>query len=444
MKKWSNSIKHFFEFLLLELLTISVLISLFSLNQQVIKNGQSDPADTTSQKGQSIQSTGIYNSYPPPIVTLTPSSKNSDFQKCNFKDNSKFQNETSTATFKFDPPIVVLQSKSNIDLVNWISENKSVLLLRDLPESGQQEIGVFDVDLKVFRSFAERKSLSSKPVWVPSLKSVLFTTNLAGETQHKIDGELWISRGDPRNIQKISQNLSNLELGLENKNNQIAFWSVDNLNLVNQLLEVSKVGQITATQLTSQKQASFPIIPSKMAFRPTTTQLALYNNYNILIIDPLQTDVCKIDLGANLKTPIWSPFIYWSSDGRYLAIIKAEGNTPFLYSDLAIYDTANDELKIIKIGAEIQGKHYVTDVAWGPDNRHLLAISEIIDINGKRISGVNLVDAQEKKSQPILSGYELGGGDWDTNMAWSTDGRNLMVACPTETEEKLCLVNVQT
>ena len=74
---------------------------------------------------------------------------------------------------------------------------------------------------------------------------------------------------------------------------------------------------------------------------------------------------------------------HWSPNGRYLAVVRTKGGLPIDFSDLIVLDTTTGKLyqtdatKFVPSDLGLQGKHYISDVAWAPDNQHLAAIGRV-------------------------------------------------------------------
>jgi len=144
----------------------------------------------------------------------------------------------------------------------------------------------------------------------------------------------------------------------------------------------------------------------------------------------------------------WAVKAHWSSDGRYLAIIRAMvSSSPVSLTDLAVLDTGTGNLITIGVIPQEMGKkHYVDDFVWAPDNRHLLAIGHVPSFQNTGqagISGLYLVDFISGQSVNLLSAYTFYANMSQNNLAWSPDGSRLLIRCPTYEEDRVCLISVQ-
>jgi len=123
----------------------------------------------------------------------------------------------------------------------------------------------------------------------------------------------------------------------------------------------------------------------------------------------------------------------WSPNGRYLAIVRGWGYSPHGdFSDLDVLDTLTGKQYIQAFSPDVKGMHFVTDIAWAPDNYHLVAIGQVSAFPhcaSKCMEDVNrlyLVDFISGKAdllfphsnfpatwrEPIWHGHQMGQKYW--------------------------------
>lgn len=176
----------------------------------------------------------------------------------------------------------------------------------------------------------------------------------------------------------------------------------------------------------------------------------LYNNGSInemggytFILDADTGRVCKLNFGG------WADRAQWSSDGRYLAIVRlVDYSFPIGSSDLTVLDTTTGKLYTIGVIPQ-GGEHYVHDFAWAPDNRHLLVLGSVPPSqdagHGATLHhALYLVDFVSGQSDQILPEYKMFFADGApmNNFAWSPDGSKLLIRCP-YLADRICLISVQ-
>jgi Tol biopolymer transport system component len=184
-----------------------------------------------------------------------------------------------------------------------------------------------------------------------------------------------------------------------------------------------------------------------MAWQPNTSLVFLYSDGSGLemggytfILNVSTGQICELDLGG------WAANAHWSSDGRYLAIIKAtEYTSPVNVLDMAILDTVTGELFTNGVIPQAtEGERYVYDFTWAPDNRHLLAVGSTSSQNNQNDNGVHelyLLDFMSSEVVSILPEYSKF---FSSGLAWSPDGSRLIIRCPIPTKgDRVCLISIQ-
>ena len=140
----------------------------------------------------------------------------------------------------------------------------------------------------------------------------------------------------------------------------------------------------------------------------------------------------------------------WSPNGRYLAIVRGWGYFPHGdFSDLDVLDTLTGKQYIQAFSPDVKGMHFVTDIAWAPDNYHLVAIGQVSAFPhcaSKCMEDVNrlyLVDFISGKADLLFPSFQFSSDMEGTNLAWSPDGSKILATCWDGSESRLCLVPVQ-
>jgi hypothetical protein len=128
--------------------------------------------------------------------------------------------------------------------------------------------------------------------------------------------------------------------------------------------------------------------------------------------------------------------VKWSPDGRYLAMTTSVSRPGefMVFSHLAVLDTFTGEIYQPELGM-----HYVEEIQWMPDSKHLTTLG-IIGLNRESfpIQNLALVNVTERGFRIALPDYDFGG----ESMVLSSDGATLAVRCPAAGKDRLCLVSV--
>ena len=181
-----------------------------------------------------------------------------------------------------------------------------------------------------------------------------------------------------------------------------------------------------------------------MAWQPGTPLIFLYSDGEkgggyTFMLNADTGQVCELDFGG------WVVSLQgarWSTDGRYLAIKRA---TNFNETDLTLLNTLTGEITTLGGMPEgMEGKFYVYDFIWAPDNLHLLAIGEIYTpTDNQSETGLYLVDSLSGQSIHIVPENKKFVFSNENNFAWSLDGSKIAIHCPSQTVDQICLIAVQ-
>lgn len=378
--------------------------------------------------------------YPPP--DQTPESVR--LPLCQFNGNSVPKITTASLDdYIFSDPQMVHVSPGNIGLVDWLPDNQLVLLTRDDSDKNLQTIELFNPQNGESQIYAERRNVPAPPIWLPGLKAVAYSDmKVLDATKQPVvfTRQLWISQGVGNKAQSIADNVSSFYLDADPNTNQIAYLIDRQLSLQNTELNITHAVNFDPNAWESPKESGqIQPLYYAMAWRPGSVQIAFYNENRFLILDTNTGEACEVDLDG------WASVARWSPNGRFLAMVRTNGPMPDKYSDLAVLDATTGTFYTSQIAPELNGQHYVTDIAWAPDSRHLIALGEVRENSQgeKQNRGLYFVDFASGQSIHLSLEQSFGGGWWGSNMVWSPDGSKLLVACPTEKEERLCLILVQ-
>ena len=353
----------------------------------------------------------------------------------------------------FSEPQVALTSPVNLDIVEWLPDNRQVLLMRDIPGKGQQSIEIFDSQIGDTQVYAIRTALSdAPPSWASELSAVVYPDmnilkNDKANSHSSTTRQVWVSQGNPADVRLIADNLAQFYVAVKPGGRQMSYLSDKQLSKRN--ASIASLPSLPSLPF-DLTQWSVPLASFQATWRPGTSQIFLYNTSYVpsipgytFLLDVDSGQICDLDLGSNAYGRNWAGVGRWSPNGRYLAVVRASGTLPLNYSDLAVLDTVTGNLYTIDVASqEEKGHHFVKDIAWAPDNQHLTVIAGVFS-DENRHSGLYLVDFISGQSLHLFPTYKFSEGWWGTNMAWSPDGSELLASCPNKEGEQLCLVNVQ-
>lgn len=380
--------------------------------------------------------------------------------QCTFPLTQMTAEESTPEEYNFSEPQIVLSHPDNrYDIVEWLPDSQRVLVTQELNnarESGKptrQSIELYNPETGESKIYAIRYQIEELPSWQPELDAVIYPAmNFLGFEENgsklKYTRQVWVSYGDPNTAEILADNVLQFPLAVKPGGSATLYLSDKKIFKKNGSLKNTPSVAFDSNQWDYAKGRINNVpVTYKMAWQPGTSLIFLYGDgvhrmdgYTY-ILDAETGKVCELNLGG------WAMKAHWSLDGRYLAIIRTNDHFPINSSDLAVLDTVTGNIYTVDVTSkELQGNHYVDDMAWAPDNRHLLAIgsfSPYANQSKDDQSGLYLVDFISGQSTDILPTYTFYAGTLNGNLAWSPDGSKVLVRCPTTADERICFITVQ-
>lgn len=365
--------------------------------------------------------------------------------------------------YVFSEPEVVLTADSSIGIVEWLPDNQRVLITQNIPGINRQTIAVFNPATGDKQVYAERTRMDQSPAWIDGLDAVIYpeTTVMQRIEQNgtfpliEFQRQLWVSQRNPQRTQSIEDVLlrgnfqSYISVSVEPWGHRILYYVPDEKKLVelSESLDAKKAMTLNLAQWEYRAKGNGWPIPYSMVWRPNTTQVFLYTLGDVggytFLLDVASGQLCEMDFHG------WADIARWSPNGRYLAIVRTWGSRPVDGSDLAILDTETGKLYTLQIIPDsMEELHFVNDVAWAPDNRQLAAIMQVlvrdpVTQKYRELRDLYLVDFLSAEEIQISSSEDIGAGLGVPNLLWASDGSRLLVKCPTDQMDRLCLFAVR-
>lgn len=361
---------------------------------------------------------------PPPINTPTPA-----------------PSPTPTPTFEpltdkpiggyiFSPPELIL-TNNYIEIVGWVPGSNEELIIRNF-EDDKFLVETLNVNTEQRQRLVEtNRFIIGKPVWLPATKQIAYLAQdetgannlyLNNPNEKEVDTPI---------VSKVSPPLVPDKTG----DSVLVFDSQ-----LSHLLHVSQTEGATEALLLTEPlpPVGFGPYPQYQAtWSEKTDWIAYYHPENLILINPQTSQIQNVDLG---KAPgDWGQWgvidAAWSSDGQRLAIIASSSevtSTTVPFTQLIIYDPNTGKVQLIE-----DNLTYITNMAWAPDNEHVL-ISGVIRQNkeGLDVNALFLVDVttQQVVPVPVMPNGALGLS-WHRSLTWSLDGKFIVVGyteVPTE------------
>ena len=396
--------------------------------------------------------------------------------------------ESTPETYTFSEPRVVLSAPNSMFYISeWLPDSQNVLIKRTVVEKMQTKydsIELFDPVRVKTRIYAKLEPPTSYglPVWMSGLNGVLYQKFIAEPASYNANGEyippsneiahmlLLLSNGDPDNTQTIDDSQYNHHGALNVKRNwvtssiavkpdgsEIVYLKADNevYQFYRRELSQGQFGEGQPLPISADMLKNHTVTRYKMAWRPYTKQIFFmgsndYQKVQAFLFDIDTENFCTLDFGtSSWNSKQWAWLARWSPNGRYLALIRGGTGFPIDFSDLAVLDTATGKLYTMAFSPDVAGRHYVWDIAWAPDNRHLAAIGMVSAHHHcapdcmESVNRLYLVDFMSGKADLIFPSFQFSSGNVGENLAWSPDGTKILAQCRTEKMGRLCYIPVQ-
>jgi hypothetical protein len=384
---------------------------------------------------------------------------------CSFPLTQIKMAQSAPQNYTFSNPQVVLTApQGNLySIVEWLPDNQRVLITERLfnntlnGENDKQSIMLYSPETNKSNVYAVRRYLQDPPAWQEGANAVVYPNmNFLGFDQNthalKFTRQVWVSYGEPNTVQMLADNLPQFPISVKPDGSETLYFSDKEISRRNTNMLAASSTPFDSTQWDYAKsRRNAPPVSYEMAWQPGTPLIFLYSDGGrggggyTFILNSDTGRVCELNFGG------WAFRAHWSSDGRYLAIARAQENFPINFSDLTVLDSMTGNLYTTGVvPQETKGKHYVDDFVWAPDNHHLLVIGKVspfqlpsqADIKNE-LRGLYLVDFISGQSVRLLPANSFYADSFKSNLAWSPDGSKLLIRCSAVVDQ-ICLISVQT
>ena len=410
-----------------------------------------------SQAFQSPIETPTQPPYPPPATPTppgppaTPTVAPTPVPRCTFAARPiPAEPGPPLNAYHFSEPQVVLTHTSAIGIAGWLPDGQRLLITRRIPGQPREYVETFNVQTGELQRYGERRSFDAKPIWLTAERAVAFA-DVSPDKQVV----LRISRGESAPVEEAITGLAAPYLAASPDGRRVVFFTKAAQNRP-EAFDVAQVQRQTfpfTLPLTPWQE--LPALGQQVGpesyratWHPDGNRVAFYNDTGFYLADLITAQVCQVNLGritegAVETWPRWAFYAQWSPSGRYLAMLTAVGDPPVKFSDLTILDTITGEVHSVHPEQYISpGQYYVTDMAWTP-NSQIIAIRAAVEVReGVMHEGLYLIEVATDQDIRMLPQAVFTGGDAGWNLAWSPNGQQIAVSCPTTNEGRLCLIAV--
>jgi dipeptidyl aminopeptidase/acylaminoacyl peptidase len=288
------------------------------------------------------------------------------------------------------------------------------------------------------------------PSWQPELNAVVYPIknfhDINGKTlTFKLTLQIGVSYGNPDTAQLLEDNLPELSVVFKPGGDEMVYLSSKKIfKLDKSLKKLPPISfDFAEWDYAKEQRGKNPLLYSA-AWQPRTSIIFLYGvgkdggGYTF-ILNADTGQVCELNLGEG-----WVQMGRWSPDGRYLAVARFTDSHPTVFTLLD--SITGDVITLDSPPQGVEGKFYTGDFIWAPDSHHLLAYGRVyLSQNNALVGdaqnlGLYLVDISNKNT--YVGAYEGLISSRDYNWAWSPDGSKILIRCPIQAVDRICLISV--
>ena len=381
-------------------------------------SSQADTNPPINQPTNQLENVVATLPYPAPVQEATPKTVLKT-PLCNFPLDIPSSTEigSSISSYQFSEPEIVYRSESAVEIAGWLPDMERLLIGRSTL-NGRQIIETFDSVSQETVIYAERDGEGGMPVWLAEIDAVAYAEFVQ---DHE---ELWLSYGDPENLELIAADIQGWSLsGMEGK---LIFFSPtigDQPEIWN---SKSKKLEFTPFSLENRAYSKygpgeyFQPVPGRTfstAIQPGLKQAVFFGPGLFFLANFETGEVCELDLGIGPNGFRSASDAQWSTDGRFVAM-KITSSYPGaiqIENQILVLDLLSGEEYFPEIPVD-----YVYDFVWEPGHHTLAALGKIGAIDGRAKMGLFLIGVDEKMVRRILPEQIFGGGAIGM-LAWGQD-----------------------
>jgi dipeptidyl aminopeptidase/acylaminoacyl peptidase len=383
--------------------------------------------------------------YPLPTVTPEPTSVPVvDIPACSFPLAFSTPALTPLAEsldqLRFSEPKVILTGES-FQLADWLPNEQKVLISQRVNQLDQ--IAVLDLATQTTQEVATRVNIGARPFWVDQTGEAVFSDNEPDGTKVVRKGK----PGAPAAMQTLGQLVIPYIAATADGSTMLAFVEPEGANPAIWQMQSGDAKQSVAVRQFSFQPApavAAPGMPYRAAWLPDNQHVAIYGGGRLHLVDNVNGTACQIDVGLSPELlPLWVYDVSFSSNGKWAALVLAQGKAMPNYSAYYMLDMETGEVKLL----DIEGLDIV-EIAWSPDGRYLIASGVIEKNTSTRVPILTLFlyDTASEKSQRLFASFssDLGGGYGfeASGLLWSPDGKTILAQCTAGSEDRLCQIEV--
>jgi dipeptidyl aminopeptidase/acylaminoacyl peptidase len=387
---------------------------------------------------------------------------------CQFTNTALVTSSSPTESYTFSEPQVVFTSTKQgvLEIYGWLPDNSHLLINGYDKNIDKFTVEVLNVQTGELQRYAERQA-DYWTGWLPQQQALAYIdSEYINAATGTIRRDLWISRGDPKQAERVVSGVDDEALAIDSADRLTSFTQdQSNQPSGSQLLRLDVAAQtsqalpldLTQWELPRYSQSNEAVNRQsrrlQSAWRPgTDSQILFYfSDLGALLADTRTGQLCEIELRQQ-NVPLVPVRIAWSPDGQYLAaLVKAAGAERY-FRRLLVVDMNTGQQFVPELDTDAPVGAEVLDIEWDSDSRHLAALTAVIQSYTPNdvIHRLYLVDVPVQAVQQMLPNTteSIGDGGGPGEMSWSPDGRHLAINCPIWPrkgiieKQRICLITV--
>ncbi len=321
--------------------------------------------------------------------------------------------ESTPKTYTFSEPRVVLSSPNGgLAISEWLPDSQHVLIRRTTIEKinyGFVELfNPVEVKTQVYDKLKQAYSVPMRdlPVWVSGLDSALYQEFVTDHFRYNINENyippasetinmlLLLSNGNPDMIKQVEDSAYSPKkydwvystLAVKPDGSEIVYLKAKDgtYQFIRREILQGQLGEGQMLPIGADMLKNHNVMWYQMVWRPYTEQIFFaghdeVGNDQSFLLDINTGKFCILDFKTSKQIHTqWVEYAHWSPDGRYLAIVRMVGGYPDSFTDLFVMDMVTGDSYTLTFSPDVEGRHFVGDIAWAPDNYHLVAIGKTV------------------------------------------------------------------